>query len=114
MVYSTPRLAAKRFYSGASVPMNWMPSKFAVVTLKHSRNMPWKSTTTAEVNQYAQQIISTPGKHDGLAWRNAEGNWEGPVAEGIAKAIEQGYTNKQQPYHGYYFKILKGRALMRR
>src|SRR2546421_6367936 len=24
----------------------------------------------AEVNQYAQKIISTPGKHDGLAWQN--------------------------------------------
>ena len=24
----------------------------------------------AKVNQYAQRIISTPGKHDGLAWQN--------------------------------------------
>jgi hypothetical protein len=64
----------------------------------------------AEVNQYAQRIISTPGKHDGLAWRNADGTWEGPVGEGIAKALEQGYTSKAQPYHGYYFKILKGQG----
>ena len=64
----------------------------------------------AEVNQYAQKIISTPGKHDGLAWRKPDGTWEGPVAEGIAKALEQGYTNKGQPYHGYYFKILKGQG----
>src|SRR6266478_1542264 len=33
----------------------------------------------SKVNQYAQRIISTPGKHDGLAWKNADGNWEGPV-----------------------------------
>jgi hypothetical protein len=64
----------------------------------------------AEVNQYAQRIISTPGKHDGLAWRNSEGTWEGPVAEGIAKALQQGYTSKTQPYHGYYFKVLKGQG----
>lgn len=64
----------------------------------------------AEVNQYAQKIISTPGKHDGLAWRKPDGTWEGPVAEGIAKALEQGYTSKGQPYHGYYFKILKGQG----
>jgi hypothetical protein len=65
---------------------------------------------SAEVNQYAQRIISTPGKHDGLAWRNSDGAWGGPIAEGIAKALEQGYTNKSQPYHGYYFKILKGQG----
>jgi hypothetical protein len=64
------------------------------------------------VNQYAQRIISTPGKQDGLAWKNADGIWAGPVGEGIAKALEQGYTekNKPQPYHGYYFKVLKGQG----
>jgi hypothetical protein len=66
----------------------------------------------AIVNQYAQRIISTPGKQDGLAWKNADGAWEGPVGEGIAKALEQGYSekNKPQPYHGYYFKVLKGQG----
>jgi hypothetical protein len=64
----------------------------------------------AEVNQYAQRIISTPGKHDGLAWQNADGTWGGPVGEGVAKALEQGYTDRSQPYHGYYFKILKGQG----
>ena len=64
----------------------------------------------AEVNQFAQKVISTPGKHDGLAWRNSDGTFGGPVAEGIAKALEQGYTDKSKPYHGYYFKILKGQG----
>ncbi len=64
----------------------------------------------SDVNQYAQRIVSTSGKRDGLAWRNADGTWEGPVAQGIAKAIEQGYTNHSQPYHGYFFKILKGQG----
>jgi len=64
----------------------------------------------AEVNQYAQRIVSTPGKHDGLAWQNSDGTWGGPVGEGVAKALEQGYTNRSQPYHGYYFKILKGQS----
>jgi hypothetical protein len=63
-----------------------------------------------EVNQYAQRIISTPGKHDGLAWKNADGSWGGPVGEKIAHAIAQGYTNRAEPYHGYYFKILKGQG----
>jgi len=61
----------------------------------------------SKVNQYAQKIISTPGKHDGLAWKNADGTWGGPVGEEVAKALEQGYTEKEKPYHGYYFKVLR-------
>jgi len=62
------------------------------------------------VNQFAQKIISTPGKHDGLSWKNADGTWGGPVGESIAKAIEQGYSKQTEPYHGYYFKVLKGQG----
>ena len=62
------------------------------------------------VNQYAQRIISTPGKQDGLAWRNPDGTWGGPVGEGIARMIEQGYTSRSEPFHGYFFKLLKGQG----
>ena len=61
----------------------------------------------SKVNQYAQKIISTPGKHDGLAWKNPDGTWGGPVGEGVAEGLEQGYTDKTKPYRGYYFKVLK-------
>ena len=65
----------------------------------------------SKVNQYAQHILSTPGKHDGLAWKNADGTWEGPVGEEAAKALEEGYkAERGQPYHGYYFKVLKGQG----
>jgi Protein of unknown function (DUF2950) len=63
-----------------------------------------------EVNQYAQRIISTPGTQDGLAWRNADGTWGGPVGEDVARAIERGYTDRTEPYRGYFFKILKGQG----
>ena len=62
------------------------------------------------VNQFAQRVISTPGKQDGLAWKNPDGTWAGPVGEDVAKALEEGYTDKAKPYHGYYFKILKGQG----
>jgi hypothetical protein len=65
---------------------------------------------SSEVNQYAQKIISTPGKHDGLVWRNPDGSLGGPIAESIADALQQGYTDKAKPYHGYFFKILKGQG----
>ena len=63
-----------------------------------------------DVNQYAQRIISTPGKQDGLGWQNVDGSWGGPIGEKIARAIEQGYSPGAEPYHGYFFKILKGQG----
>lgn len=62
------------------------------------------------VNQFAQRIVSTPGKQDGLAWKNPDGTWGGPVGETVAEALEQGYTEKAKPFHGYYFKVLKGQG----
>jgi hypothetical protein len=64
----------------------------------------------ARVNQYAQRVISTPGKQDGLAWQAPDGTWQGPVGERIARFIAEGYKDEYQPYHGYYFKILKGQG----
>jgi len=62
------------------------------------------------VNQYAQHVFSTPGHHDGLAWKDADGSWHGPVGEEIGRAIAEGYTQRIDPYHGYYFKILKAQG----
>ncbi|NTU60129.1 MAG: DUF2950 domain-containing protein [Deltaproteobacteria bacterium] len=63
------------------------------------------------VTQYAQKIISTPGKKDGLYWENADGTPGGPVSRAIAHAIEEGYsTTGGRGYHGYYFKVLKGQG----
>lgn len=58
------------------------------------------------LRHYAERILSTPGKKDGLAWMGADGKPEGPIAEGMARAIEEGYSKRTEPYHGYYFKIL--------
>jgi len=62
------------------------------------------------INQYAQHVISTEGKHDGLAWKDASGTWQGPVGDNIARVIAEGYSDKTQPYHGYHFKVLKGQG----
>lgn len=66
---------------------------------------------TSEGHQYAQRIISTPGKEDGLYWKNPDGSAGGPLADPVAKAIQEGYPVSQgTPYHGYYFKVLKGQG----
>jgi hypothetical protein len=65
---------------------------------------------TSGVNQYAQRIISTPGAQDGLAWQNSDGTWGGPIGEKVAAAIARGYTSRTEPFHGYFFKVLKGQG----
>ncbi len=70
----------------------------------------FRRRTLYNVNEYAQRIISSPGKQDGLAWQTADGKWEGPIGEQIAKSIAQGYNPGEQPYHGYYYKVLKGQG----
>ena len=64
----------------------------------------------ALVNQYAQRIVSTPGRRDGLVWIKADGTFGGPLAEHFARAIAEGYHDQKEPYHGYYFKVLKAQG----
>ena len=63
------------------------------------------------IYQYAQKLISTPGKQDGLYWENADGTPGGPITKGVAKAIEEGYSlSPGSAYGGYYFRLLKGQG----
>jgi hypothetical protein len=70
----------------------------------------YRKRTGYEAPQYAQHIISNPGKQDGLAWQNPDRTWGGPIGEKIARALEQGYNLKAEPYHGYFFKVLKAQG----
>ena len=57
---------------------------------------------------YAQRIVSSPGKKDGLYWPAQAGEGDSPLGELAAAATAEGYRVGQQriPYHGYYYKIL--------
>lgn len=57
---------------------------------------------------YAQRIISSPGKKDGLYWPTAQGEPDSPLGETVAAATKQGYKvgAGPTPYHGYYYKVL--------
>jgi hypothetical protein len=56
---------------------------------------------------YAQRIVSTTGKKDGLYWPSADGE-ASPLGELAAQASADGYKvgTVRVPYHGYYFRIL--------
>jgi Protein of unknown function (DUF2950) len=56
---------------------------------------------------YAQRIVSTPGKKDGLYWPTSGSEPDSPLGEAVASATQQGYrVGAGEPYHGYYYKIL--------
>jgi hypothetical protein len=61
------------------------------------------------VLQYAQRILSAPGKKDGLYW---EGETENLVPKAFADAAAAMFAEgkKPVPYHGYYFHILKAQG----
>jgi len=53
---------------------------------------------------YAQRIVSTAGKKDGLYWPGDDS----PLGEFAAQASAEGYKVGERPipYHGYYYRIL--------
>jgi hypothetical protein len=60
---------------------------------------------------YAQRFRSRPGTQDGLYWPVAEGETPSPAGPLLADAEVGGYERgKGQPFHGYYFRILKSQG----
>jgi hypothetical protein len=96
---------------------------YAVAQWEYYTEGDWDHDSVAE---YAQRLISTPGKHNGLFWETPEGENPSPLGKLIAAASAEGYISEQktpdaagkggsdgeqlafdrEPYHGYYFKIL--------
>jgi hypothetical protein len=62
---------------------------------------------------YAQKFASTRGKRDGLYWPVKAGEAASPLGELVARAAGEGYQNKKKspaPFHGYYYRLLKGQG----
>jgi Protein of unknown function (DUF2950) len=64
--------------------------------------------------QFAQKILSDPGKHNGLYWETTEGQPESPIGPLVASATAEGYKKESGgnpiPFHGYYYKVLEGQG----
>jgi hypothetical protein len=61
------------------------------------------------IHVYAQRLMSTPGKQDGLYWPTEDGKPQSPLGALVAEANAAGYRPGEgpaQPYHGYFYKIL--------
>jgi hypothetical protein len=62
------------------------------------------------LNEYAQKMLSDPGKKNGLYWEAKPGEEQSPIGPLAARAMKEGYKGAQgggpAPFHGYYYKIL--------
>src|SRR5271157_4499575 len=65
---------------------------------------------SAEHKEYAREIFSDEGQHNGLYWKAADGEPQSPIGPLVASAVAQGYAKRRDgtptPYRGYYFHIL--------
>jgi hypothetical protein len=66
------------------------------------------------LSEYAQKLLSEPGKKDGLFWEAKEGEPLSPMGVFVANAMQEGYKknpgSKPIPYHGYFYRILKAQG----
>ena len=64
--------------------------------------------------QYAQKVVSSKGKRDGLYYPTREGEAPSPLGQLYASATAAGYKGDAQgkpiPYHGYYYRVLKAQG----
>jgi len=69
-----------------------------------------KEFRSTHSDEYAREIFSEPGQHNGLYWKAADGEPESPMGPLVAAAVAEGYTKNQDgaatPYLGYYFRIV--------
>src|SRR4030095_6738602 len=54
---------------------------------------------------FAQKLLSSEGKHDGLYWPAAEGEEESPLGDLLANAGREA-SSEPEPYRGYYYRLL--------
>lgn len=72
-----------------------------------------RNPTGATPPHYADRLISSPGKRDGLYWPPVPGEPESPFGPAVGKAQQHGYTPEKgpgSPYHGYYYRMLNAQG----
>jgi Protein of unknown function (DUF2950) len=65
---------------------------------------------STQYRQYAAQIFSDEGRHNGLYWKASASEPQSPIGPLVASAVAEGYAKAQNgpptPYRGYLYHIL--------
>jgi len=67
------------------------------------------------ISEYAEKLMSDPGRKNGLYWETKEGEAPSPIGALLAEARKEGYGGKTAkdtavPFHGYYYRALKAQG----
>jgi hypothetical protein len=68
------------------------------------------------VPEYAQKVISDPGKRNGLYWEAGPNEPQSPLGPLVANAVDEGYSTspnpsgEPRPYHGYCYHLLSSQG----
>jgi hypothetical protein len=69
-----------------------------------------KEYYSTQHNEYAKQIFSDEGQHNGLYWQAADGEPQSPIGPLVASAVAEGYVKGKNgpptPYRGYLYHVL--------
>lgn len=68
-----------------------------------------KDRSSAGFLEYAQKLVSAPGKRDGLYWETNEGEPKSPFGP-IAVQARRVTNGERDAYHGYRYRILTGQG----
>lgn len=68
------------------------------------------------LSEYAMQFASDKGKKNGLCWETEKGEKQSPLGPELANACKASYSGPQptehnEPYHGYFYRILTRQGL---
>jgi hypothetical protein len=66
------------------------------------------------IHDYARQILSDPGQHNGLYWEVKDGEPPSPLARVVGRVTAEGYDlpkpGEAVVYHGYAFRVLQAQG----
>jgi hypothetical protein len=88
---------------------NELAAQDALQNLVEAQKEYFRNPPAGLSNQFAQKLVSSEGRHDGLYWHGAYDEFYSPINALIAYAYGTGSKNKvgdPVPYNGYFFRVL--------
>ena len=89
---------------------NWTRSRFAAGSWKRRMSTRQRTGLPPTFPSTHRRLSVHPDRKTACTGKARAEDEESPIGEIVAKALAEGYTNKHDPYHGYYFRVLKGQG----
>ena len=85
-------------------------NEYSAIRVFHELVAAQKEYYAIQHNEYARQVYSDEGRHNGLYWKVSGAEPQSPIGPLVASAIAEGYARGKAgpptPYRGYLFHVL--------